>query len=303
MAPQKQLTLFFKRSAALASNGSPTEAFCTSTSLVSNKKRRSSIQACEQIQPMESSSVDKHETGTVQPPPFHHPLINLIPQQWQNALSSHFETDSFKSLCKFLDEEKRSSVTLYPPEKLVFSALHMTPLDDVKVVILGQDPYHQPKQAHGMSFSVPPGVPLPPSLRNIFTEIESDLGYTVSQHNGGLLIPWARQGVLLLNAVLSVRAGLANSHKGKGWEEFTDRVIDEICLKHQYRGVVFLLWGNYAKQKGSRIDKSVHVVFEANHPSPLSANRGGWFNCKHFSQTNEALKQMGLQPIDWSLKS
>ena len=196
---------------------------------------------------------------------------------------------------RFLHKEKAEGQTIYPPGSQIFRAFDLTPVENLKVVILGQDPYHGPGQAHGLSFSVSAGVTAPPSLKNIFKEIESDLGVKMSGYPD--LEKWARQGVLLLNAVLTVRAGAAASHSKIGWEEFTDAVIRYIS--DNCEGVVFLLWGNFARSKSALIDRSRHHVLEAAHPSPLA--RGAFFGCRHFSQTNEILKSKGLQPIDWVL--
>ena len=196
---------------------------------------------------------------------------------------------------RFLHKEKAEGKKIYPPGSQIFRAFELTPVDKLKVVILGQDPYHGPGQAHGLSFSVSAGVPAPPSLKNIFKEIESDLGITMSGYPD--LEKWARQGVLLLNAVLTVRAGVAASHSKIGWEEFTDAVIRYIS--DNCEGVVFLLWGNFARSKSALIDRSRHYVLEAAHPSPLA--RGAFFGCRHFSQTNAILASRGLVPIDWQL--
>ena len=201
-----------------------------------------------------------------------------------------------QGLSEFLRAELRAGKTIYPPPRCIFAALDATPFEQVKVVILGQDPYHGPGQAHGLCFSVLPGVPPPPSLENIFAEIRRDLGIARPDH--GCLIPWARQGVLLLNAVLTVERGLAGSHQGKGWEGFTDSVIDH--LNRERDGLVFLLWGSYAQAKGALIDSGRHRVLKAPHPSPLSAHRG-FIGCGHFSKANQWLSQNGQSAIDWSL--
>jgi uracil-DNA glycosylase len=185
---------------------------------------------------------------------------------------------------------------LFPPSALCFNALNSTPLDEVSVVILGQDPYHGPGQAHGLCFSVRPDVPLPPSLVNIFKEIQSDLGIAPPDH--GCLQPWAENGVLLLNSVLTVEQGNAGAHQGKGWEDFTDKVIETINRERE--NVVFLLWGGYARKKGRHIDRSRHLVLEGPHPSPLSAYRG-FFGCRHFSQANHWLEERGQNPVNWAL--
>lgn len=218
-----------------------------------------------------------------------------IEESWKTALISEFQSDYFAKLKAFLQAEKQK-YTLYPPGSLIFSAFDHTPFDKVKVVILGQDPYHGPNQAHGLCFSVPFGVEAPPSLKNIFKELHDDIGMSVPSH--GNLEKWAGQGVLLLNATLTVRANQAGSHQKMGWEQFTDRAISE--LSKQRKGIVFLLWGNYAKAKEALIDTSKHYVLKSAHPSPLSAYNG-FFGCKHFSKTNEILISQGLTPIDWSL--
>ena len=218
-----------------------------------------------------------------------------IEQSWKNALADEFGKPYFESLVRFLRSEKAAGQTIYPPGSQIFRAFDLTPLNELKVVILGQDPYHGPGQAHGLSFSVSAGVPAPPSLKNIFKEIESDLGVKMSGYPD--LEKWARQGVLLLNAVLTVRAGMAASHSKIGWEEFTDAVIRYIS--DNCEGVVFLLWGNFARTKSALIDHSKHHVLEAAHPSPLA--RGAFFGCRHFSQTNALLSAQGKTPIDWVL--
>ncbi len=218
-----------------------------------------------------------------------------IEESWKNALAGEFGKPYFESLVRFLHSEKAAGQTIYPPGSQIFRAFDLTPLDNLKVVILGQDPYHGPGQAHGLSFSVSAGVPAPPSLKNIFKEIESDLGVKMSGYPD--LEKWARQGVLLLNAVLTVRAGQPTSHSKIGWQEFTDAVIRYIS--DNCEGVVFLLWGNFARTKSALIDQSKHYVLEAAHPSPLA--RGAFFGCRHFSQTNALLASRGLRPIDWQL--
>ena len=218
-----------------------------------------------------------------------------IEQSWKDALAGEFEKPYFTSLVRFLHEEKAGGNRIFPPDSQIFRAFDLTPVKDVRVVILGQDPYHGPGQAHGLSFSVPDNMPTPPSLKNIFKEIESDLGISMSGYPN--LEKWARQGVLLLNAVLTVRCGEAASHSRIGWQEFTDAVIRYIS--DNCEGVVFLLWGNFARTKRELIDHSRHHVLEAAHPSPLA--RGAFFGCRHFSQTNEILASQGCKPIDWSL--
>ena len=218
-----------------------------------------------------------------------------IEQSWKEALASEFEKPYFESLVAYLHEEKAAGKTIFPPGSQIFKAFDMTPVKDVKVVILGQDPYHGPGQAHGLSFSVPLGVTAPPSLKNIFKEIESDLGVRMSGCPN--LEKWASQGVLLLNAVLTVRSGEAASHSKIGWEQFTDAVIKYIS--DNCEGVVFMLWGNFARTKSALIDHSRHHVLEAAHPSPLA--RGAFFGCRHFSRANAALTASGRTPIDWQL--
>lgn len=217
-----------------------------------------------------------------------------IEPSWQERLSTEFDQPYFKELVEFVRSEYRSG-TCYPPGKQIFAAFNHTPFNRVKVVILGQDPYHGTGQAHGLCFSVNPGVSQPPSLVNIFREIQQDLG--IQPPADGHLMRWAQQGVLLLNATLTVRAHQAGSHQRKGWEAFTDVVIQR--LSEEREGLVFLLWGGYAKKKGARIDKTKHLVLSTGHPSPLSANRGYWFGNKHFSKTNEYLKNTGREPISW----
>lgn len=218
-----------------------------------------------------------------------------IEKSWKDALAGEFEKPYFASLVRFLHNEKSEGKKIYPPGSQIFKAFELTPVDNLKVVILGQDPYHGPGQAHGLSFSVPAGVPAPPSLKNIFKEIESDLGIRMSGYPN--LEKWASQGVLLLNAVLTVQAGSAASHSKIGWEEFTDAVIRYIS--DNCDGVVFLLWGNFARSKSALIDRSRHHILEAAHPSPLA--RGAFFGCRHFSKTNEILASQGKTPIDWML--
>ncbi|MGB0366981.1 MAG: uracil-DNA glycosylase [Flavobacteriaceae bacterium] len=215
---------------------------------------------------------------------------------WEKVLRPLFKTASFKNLVQFLKKEYAENVC-YPPGELIFEAFNACPLEQLKVVIIGQDPYHGPGQAHGLSFSVADGVSPPPSLINIFKEIESDLGNPYPR--SGNLLPWANQGVFLLNATLSVRAHQAGSHQKQGWEAFTDQVIQTIST--QKEGVVFMLWGGFAKKKAKLIDNSKHLILSSGHPSPLSANRGCWFGNKHFSQCNTYLKAKGKKEIDWGL--
>ena len=218
-----------------------------------------------------------------------------IEQSWKDALADEFGKPYFVSLVRFLHEEKAAGKRIFPPGSQIFRAFDLTPLDKVKVVILGQDPYHGAGQAHGLSFSVPDGVPAPPSLKNIFKEIETDLGIRMSGYPN--LEKWARQGVLMLNAVLTVRSGEAASHSKAGWEQFTDAVIK--CISDRSEGVVFLLWGSFARSKRELVDASRHYVLEAAHPSPLA--RGAFFGCRHFSKTNTILESQGKSPIDWQL--
>lgn len=219
-------------------------------------------------------------------------MIKIEPS-WKEALKDEFERPYFKELSEFVRTEYLAA-KVFPPPKFVFNALELCPFDKVKVVILGQDPYHGDGQAHGLCFSVPENIQMPPSLQNIYKEIVSDLGGALPKH--GNLEHWAKQGVLLLNATLTVRAHTAGSHQGKGWEQFTDAVIKTLSEKKER--LVFLLWGNYAKKKSELIDFEKHLVLEAAHPSPFSAYNG-FFGCKHFSQTNTYLKKRGEEPIQW----
>ncbi|RDE25364.1 uracil-DNA glycosylase [Motiliproteus coralliicola] len=223
------------------------------------------------------------------------PLLNLEPG-WKTALADQFDADYMQQLRQFLVEEKAQRKVIYPHSSDTFNALNFTPLEQVKVVILGQDPYHGPDQAHGLCFSVKPGIKTPPSLVNIYKELATDLEIPPANH--GYLESWARQGVLLLNSVLTVQQANAASHQGKGWERFTDRIIH--ILNEQHDGIVFMLWGSYAQKKGAFIDQSRHCVLKAPHPSPLSAHRG-FFGCRHFSQANAYLQQHGKSVIDWRL--
>jgi len=220
--------------------------------------------------------------------------IRLHPS-WKSRLAGEFEQPYMVSLRQFLLERKRIGAVIYPPGDLIFNALNSTPFDAVKVVILGQDPYHGPGQAHGLCFSVQEGVVIPPSLVNIYKELSADLG--VDPPAKGNLQHWAEQGVLLLNAVLTVERGQAGAHQGKGWERFTDRIVSE--LNESRDGIVFMLWGSYAMKKGAVIDRDRHLVLTAPHPSPLSAHRG-FFGCRHFSRANDWLEQHGLAPIAWA---
>ena len=217
-----------------------------------------------------------------------------IDNSWKRVLQTEFDKSYFAELVGFVRNEYKAG-TVYPPARLIFNAFDSCPFDNVRVVIIGQDPYHGVGQAHGLSFSVNDGVPLPPSLVNIYREISDDLHIT--PYDSGNLVRWAKQGVMLLNATLTVRASSPGSHQNRGWEQFTDAVIRTVS--EQRTNVVFLLWGNYARQKGAKIDRAKHLVLESGHPSPMSANKGYWFGNKHFSQTNSYLISKGLQPIDW----
>ena len=219
-----------------------------------------------------------------------------IDNDWLPAVNAEFKKPYYADLYKFVKEEY-SKVAVYPPSDEIFSALHLTPLSKVKVVIIGQDPYHNVGQAHGICFSVRPEVEIPPSLVNIYKELQSDLGCRIP--NNGYLVKWAEQGVLLLNTVLTVRAHQANSHQGKGWEQFTDAIIRAVNAED--RPIAYLLWGRPAQSKMSMLNNPKHKVFTAPHPSPLSAHRG-FFGCKHFSQANAFLEENGLAPIDWQIE-
>lgn len=218
-----------------------------------------------------------------------------IEASWKEALADEFQQPYFAAIKSFLVEEKRAGKTIYPPGPLIFNAFNHTPFDQVKVVILGQDPYHNPGEAMGLCFSVPKGVRVPPSLINIYKEIQDDLGLPIPKH--GDLTPWADQGVLLLNAMLTVEANKPASHQKIGWQTFTDAVIRHISDKKD--GVVFLLWGRFAQGKKALIDEMRHYVLEAAHPSPLAGN--AFSGCRHFSKTNELLEKQGKAPIDWAL--
>lgn len=217
-----------------------------------------------------------------------------IDNSWREHIGAEFEKPYFSALTDFVRHEY-TTTTCYPPGSLIFNAFNLCPFDRVKVVIIGQDPYHEPGQAQGLSFSVPEGVPFPPSLQNIFKEIQLDLGKPMPPT--GDLTRWAEQGVLLLNATLTVRAHQAASHQRHGWEQFTDAAIRTLNAEHE--NLVFILWGGYARSKAQLIDRSRHLVLESVHPSPLSANRGGWFGNHHFSQCNAYLREHGEQEIDW----
>jgi uracil-DNA glycosylase len=215
---------------------------------------------------------------------------------WKARVGDYLRRPEMQELARFLRQEKQAGRIIHPAGGRIFAALDATPFDAVKVVILGQDPYHGPGQAHGLSFSVLPGVPAPPSLQNILAELSRDLGTRRPDH--GCLLPWARQGVLLLNAVLTVEQGAAGSHQGKGWEGFTDACV--AALDREREGLVFLLWGSHAQARGRQLDRRRHLVLEAPHPSPLSAHRG-FIGCGHFSRANAYLAEHGKTPIDWQL--
>lgn len=222
--------------------------------------------------------------------------MTAITNDWLDELSREFKKPYYKELYEFVSNEFKTNI-IYPEAKDIFNAFNYTPLKDVKVVILGQDPYHNKGQAHGLCFSVKPGVDTPPSLVNIYKELKSDLGCKIP--NNGYLEKWARQGVLMLNTVLTVKAGQAHSHKDKGWEVFTDAVIE--AVNRQDRPIVFILWGNPARRKKAMLNNPKHLILEAPHPSPLSAYRG-FFGSKHFSKTNNYLEKNNLTPIDWQIE-
>ncbi len=221
-----------------------------------------------------------------------------ITNDWAPALKPEYQKGYYRKLYQKVNEEYASGKIIYPPADDIFNAFHLTPLNEVKCVIIGQDPYHGENQAHGLCFSVKPEVEIPPSLLNIYKELQDDLGCEIP--NNGYLVKWAKQGVLLLNSVLTVQAHRANSHQGIGWEQFTDAVMD--ILNEQDRPIVFLLWGRPAQMKAARLNNPKHLILTAPHPSPLSAYRG-FFGCKHFSQTNVFLEQHGIEPIDWQIEN
>lgn len=223
--------------------------------------------------------------------------MSMITNDWLEPLSSEFRKGYYSQLYNFVKDEYSKTV-VYPPAEDIFNAFHFTPLKDVKVLLLGQDPYHNEHQAHGLSFSVQPGQDIPPSLVNIYKELHDDLGCYIP--NNGYLKKWADQGVLLLNTVLTVRAHQANSHQGHGWEQFTDAVIQ--AVNTQDRPIVYMLWGAPARRKKAMLTNPKHLILEAPHPSPLSAYRG-FFGCKHFSKANEFLKTSGVEPIDWQIEN
>lgn len=220
----------------------------------------------------------------------------MLEVSWQAALGEELKQTYFQDLLQFVEGRKSAGVTVYPPSEYWFTALNSTPIADVKVVILGQDPYHGSGQAHGLSFSVLPGVKVPPSLRNIYKELQADLGMRIPDH--GHLQAWAEQGVLLLNSVFTVEEGAAGSHQRRGWELFTDAIVK--VLNEQCQGLVFMLWGSHAQKKGAAIDRCCHLVLEAPHPSPLSAHRG-FLGCRHFSKANAYLEAPGRSAVDWRL--
>ncbi|WP_367109977.1 uracil-DNA glycosylase [uncultured Psychrobacter sp.] len=220
-----------------------------------------------------------------------------LPEDWKVALAEELTSDNMDNLREFLKQAYQSNENIYPPAPLMFNALNLTPLSEVKVVILGQDPYHGPGQAMGLSFSVPKTIPKPPSLNNVLKEMADDIGTSYSAH--GDLTHWAQQGVLLLNSSLTVKQGKPNSHQNKGWEQFTDAVID--VVNEQTEHTVFILWGSKAQKKGKYINTDKHLILTAVHPSPLAANRGGFFGSKPFSKANDYLVQHGQKPIDWQL--
>ena len=220
----------------------------------------------------------------------------IIKKDWYERLKDVFESEKYKAMEKWLNQEYATK-TIYPEPEKVFNALNLVKYNDVKVVIIGQDPYHNPKQAHGLSFSVEEDVNIPPSLQNIYKELRSDVGCYIP--NNGNLTKWAKQGVLLLNSVLTVEQNKPNSHKGKGWEEVTGKIVS--LLNNREKPVVFLLWGGNAKNIGKNINTNKHFVLTAVHPSPMSANQGGWFGCKHFSKTNDILQKLNTTPIDWQI--
>lgn len=223
--------------------------------------------------------------------------MRAISNDWIHTIGEEFSCPYYTDLYQYVNSEY-NSYTIYPNEDDIFNALHLTPLSEVKVVILGQDPYHNEGQAHGLCFSVKPEVDTPPSLNNIYQELQKDLGCYIPDN--GYLEKWAKQGVLLLNTVLTVRAHQANSHQKKGWERFTDAIIQ--AVNAQDRPIVFLLWGKPAQAKRKMLNNPKHLILEAPHPSPLSAYRG-FFGCRHFSQTNEFLKEHGIKPIDWQIEN
>lgn len=223
--------------------------------------------------------------------------MNFVDNDWQEALKEEFSKEYFKKIEAALSEEYSKNITIYPPKEDIFNAFKYTPLHNVKCVIIGQDPYHEEGEAHGLCFSVKPQIKIPPSLRNIYKELKDDLDFDIPDN--GYLEKWARQGVFMLNAVLTVREHEADSHKNIGWSKFTDAVIN--VLNKEDRPIVFILWGGNARKKKKLLDNPKHLILEANHPSPLSANRGGFFGTKPFSKTNDFLISHGVQAIDWKI--
>lgn len=221
-------------------------------------------------------------------------ISSQLPDSWATALAEELDQPYFKELQNFIEEERKSKI-IYPAPEDVFSAFELTPLEQVNVLILGQDPYHGENQAHGLCFSVKPGLKIPPSLVNIYKELKDDIGFEIP--DSGYLVPWAKQGILMINAVLTVKAGTPNSHKNKGWETFTDAVISQV---NQKQNVIFVLWGGYAKKKVKLIDANRHIIIQSAHPSPLSA-RNGFFGSKPFSNINSALRKAGKPEINWQL--
>jgi uracil-DNA glycosylase len=299
MASQKNILNFFK---PLSVKRPLTNMSDNEGNMLHKKAKLDTINENKDITPREKNNVSKQSpffSNYIQAKiklvskryPVLHPNIG---ESWFEALSSEFGKPYFTKLSQFLVAE-RASHTVYPPDDQVWTWTHTCPISKVKVVILGQDPYHNPQQAHGLCFSVPTGVPTPPSLLNIYQELRRDIpGFEAPRH--GNLIGWARQGVLLLNAVLTVRAHNANSHKDQGWEQLTDAAVKHISDNSQ--NVVFLLWGSYAQKKAAAVDKKRHHLLMSTHPSPLSAHRG-FLGCGHFSRCNELLKEHGKKPIDW----
>ncbi len=220
----------------------------------------------------------------------------MLQNDWLEAVGEEFKKPYYADLYKFVKEEYSNEI-VYPPSDDIFNAMHLTPLNEVKVLILGQDPYHNQGQAHGLCFSVQPDVAIPPSLKNIYKELQADLGCAIP--NNGYLVKWAKQGILMLNTVLTVRAHKPLSHQGKGWEQFTDAIIE--AVNAQDRPIVYMLWGKPAQRKASMLNNPKHLVLKAAHPSPLSASHG-FFGCKHFSQANQFLEENGMQPIDWQIE-
>lgn len=221
----------------------------------------------------------------------------MLQNDWLEAVGGEFKKPYYAELYKFVKEEYSNEI-VYPPSDDIFNAMHLTPLSEVKVLILGQDPYHNEGQAHGLCFSVQPDVAIPPSLKNIYKELQADLGCSIP--NNGYLVKWAKQGILMLNTVLTVRAHKPLSHQGKGWEEFTDAIIK--AVNAQDRPIVYMLWGKPAQRKASMLNNPKHLILKAAHPSPLSASHG-FFGCKHFSQANQFLEENGIEPIDWQIEN